>query len=297
MKKILILNQTVYSAENGILVKIGHADTLKQINADVFKGEKETFVINANRFHILCKDAYPLPIDFEIDSDIPREIRDFRNDYQMVVNPFDKLSHLGGMLYDRYFEILAEFCPNDFEKLSKSAVVCHNGKDVRLFIKDKNGDYVEEKDIINIGFEQKPAFIYHGGLYVRSTKCLHFVRADFKPLVVAEKYMIFWGGNHNLFCMKLEGNLISFAPLGTFAEFIKTDVNQLLKVGDDFDGFEIYHLGKKLNRVVSFEADEHCAINTKTGAIVHEYDFTIDGVDYPQTKTFEFVKGSYIAKA
>jgi len=295
MKKLFLRNRTVYEAENGELKELGTVEVLESIMGDVFKGYQETFVIKGNKISTLSKNAYPMRINHELDTDIPHEIRDFKNNYQTVINPFNRAND-GGLLYEKYFQMLAEFSLKDFENLSQNAVVCHNGKSLQLFIRNESGNFVEQKNIINLGFELLPAFIYRGGIYAQSNRCLRFVRIDFKPLVVNPNYMIFWGGNKNLFSLQLGEKNIYFQALGKFADFIKTDVNQLIKTGDEVDGYTIYQLGKKLEKVVFFESYENCTVNQTTGDITHDYDFTMDGVDYPQTKTYKLVKGLYKAK-
>jgi len=175
MKKLFLRNRTVYEAENGELKELGTVEVLESIMGDVFKGYQETFVIKGNKISTLSKNAYPMRINHELDTDIPHEIRDFKNNYQTVINPFNRAND-GGLLYEKYFQMLAEFSLKDFENLSQNAVVCHNGKSLQLFIRNESGNFVEQKNIINLGFELLPAFIYRGGIYAQSNRCLRFVR-------------------------------------------------------------------------------------------------------------------------
>jgi len=297
MKRVFILNQAAYAVENGTLKKLGAADSLEHITGDVFKSSHETFVIKGNKISVLSEDAYPMRVNQMVETYVPQEIRDLQSDYQMSAGFSLKKSQNDGALYKKFFGMVSQFSQKDFENLAQNAVVLCKDGNARLFIRNKAGDYVEEKDIISVSqdvkFEQRPIFIYRGGLYVRNVKYLSFLRIDLKPLIMATRYMIFWGGGKTLFAMTLDDDVINFRVLGPFDCLIKTNVNQLIKLGNDIDGYVIYHMGQKLEKVVSFESYEQCLIDRKDGRITYHYDFTMEGVDYPQTKNYKLINGFY----
>ena len=288
--KTLILNQTVYTVEDGKLKELGAADCLEHITGDVYKSAKETFVIQNGKVSVLGNDECPMPVVSEVISHVPAEIIAYRNDFQII--PSDAADKDTGMLYQKYFEILSEFSVKDFEHLVHDGIVLRsNNGNVRLLIKDETGSYREEK-IINVGAD-KPAFIYRGGLYISDCKLLRFVRLDFKPLITAPRYMIFWGGGSNLFAMSLQQGIVEFRPLGYFDTFIKTDVNQLLRV-KTHDYIDIFYLGKDINHVMTNRNDEQCSIDVHSGDIRHQYLFRIDGADYDSTSTYRFENCAYV---
>ena len=294
MKKIFLLNNTIYTVENGELIKFGVPDKLEHITGDVFKGKLETFVVKDNKISVLAKGVYPMPVVDQLKDKLPQELKDLRDDHQRLVKHFNEKL---GKLAEKYYEMCAQFSQKDFENLVKTAVVFPKQNGVSLYLQDKNGNYTEEKSVVSINFEDHPVFVYKGGLYARDFNHLAFNRIDCKLLLVAPEYIILWGGNKNIFAMSLDENgSVNFKPLGTFDELIKTDVNQLIRVGDRFSGWTFYHLGRKLEYVVSFDEIKDCSINQENGEIVHNYDFTVDGVDYPTTTTYKLVNGSYKPK-
>lgn len=296
-KKIYVFDYTACTVENGELKELGVVEKLERVKDNVFRGIRQTFVIKDKKMSVLAEDAYPMLVVNVPKDDMPRELKDLRNEVKTIINPLDKSSRLSGLLYDTYFEMLSKFSQKDFEKLIKNGIVFSAHNDIKLFIKDNTGDFIEEKNITTIYFEDHPVFIYHGGLYVRdSSSALRFVRIEFTPLIISAGYLIFWGGDRKLFAMSAEDGSVKFEPLGSFVSLIKTNVNQLIKTGNAYDGFTIYHLGKKLQKVVSFEEYESCVVDEKTGKITYDYNFTMEGVDYPQTKVYTLVNGSYKLK-
>lgn len=293
MKRIFALNQTAFAVEDGELKQLGTIDKLEHITGDVFKSSKETFVIKDGKISVLTTDEYPMPI-FELpETCVPAEIKDLRDKCQTLISPCGKTPSLCGVLYERYFEMVSKYSAKDFENLVKNAVVLVKHNRARLFIRNKAGEYVEEKDIICIKHEDKPAFIYRGGLYVRDSRGLRFMRIDFVPIIISAGYIIFWGGNQRLWVMFLDGNVAGCAALGSFMSLIKTDVNQLILMEDEFDRYIIYHLGEEIREVASFENPEDYKVDPKNGTVTCYYTFTMEGVDYPETRTYKLINGSY----
>lgn len=290
MKKIFLIKQTVYVAEDGNITKLGNAEKLEHITGNVFKGS-QTYVIKDNKVSTLSKDAYPMPVVSEFKDTMPQELKDLRDDHRTLAKHLnEKLSKT----IEKYYQMCAEFSQKDFENLTKNAVVLKKGQNISLFIQNKKGDYVENKNVVPINFEECPAFIYKGGLYAKDFNQLIFNRIDFKPLIVAPGYIILWGGNKNIFAMELDdNNSVKFTPLGIFDGLIKTNVNQLIRVGDEFSGYKLYHLGKKLEYVFSFGEIKECIIYPEKGGIIHDYIFTLEGYDYPTEHHYKLVNGSY----
>ena len=184
--KLLIKDRMVYTIKNGKLEKLGAALELERISEEIFKAN-DTYVIKGDKISVLSKDSSPIRIspDNTIDPrvDMPERIKDLKSVLKKDTDPNTKV-------LDVYFAMLGKYSQQEFRKLQTEAIVMTRNGDSRLFVKNEKGHYIRAKDVIDLGFDDYPSFIWHGALYVRNLLS-RYEKLPFQPLVNTKLYMLF----------------------------------------------------------------------------------------------------------
>ena len=283
--KVLIKDNTAYTIENGKLKELGVAETLEHIVGDVYKAPRETYVINQNGISVLSDDSYPVRIACAAASEMPEHIEDFRDMFASY-DSFDT------KVCNTYFEMEKAYNEAEFKNLQQNAVVLTRANDSRLFIRDEKGVYVPQKDVIQLDFDEKPAFIYHGALYVRYDG-IRYHKVPFKPIVHAKLYMIFWSSGDNIFAMRQTGNIVKVIKLGALQQFFKTPHGVVIEVEEEFGTYALYNLGKTLELIFKRDASEDFDLDPQTGRIDHYTTGFSSGYKVGKTDRYVFDKGHY----
>ncbi|MBP5615159.1 MAG: hypothetical protein J6X42_01215 [Alphaproteobacteria bacterium] len=285
---------TLYALEGNALVDLGNVEQLVHIKDDIYQAGNSTLLIKDKQVSVLSADALPRPIVREIQPQIPEWIKRFA-DTVSVAKTSGPLNSSSGLLYDKYMALVAEFSYKEFENLVKNAIVLLTDKKAQLLIKNEDGVYREEPNIINLRFYDEPAFIYHGGVYVKDgakNAKSGYVRIEPRLLFAAANYMIFWCGDNKLFAIRSAGDVINIEALGHFDNFVPTKVSLVLKLQDEVGCDVLYNLGNDLQEICCSSDDTRCTIE-ESGRIVREYEVVYDGVPYPETIVYNFVDGQY----
>ena len=283
--KVLIKDGTAYRIENGKLSELGSAEELEHIVGDVYKSSNETYVIHEDNISVLSDDSYPIKIAGSEVFNMPQRIKEFKNAF---------VSHatMDSKVCEAYFSMLEEFSESDYQNIRTNGVVLTRYSDSRLFVKDEAGTYVQKEDVIELRFDERAAFIYHGGLYVRD-QWGNYRKVRFEPIVTAKTYMIFWSGQNNLFAMRQTGKTIKVIKLGALEQFFKTPHGVVIEVETEFCKYALYNLGKTLEFIFERRADEDYDLDTQTGGIAHYKTGFSNGYKTGVTDRYMFEKGHY----
>lgn len=289
--------KVLYGVKKGTLEKLGTVEELEHITGDVYKAGKETLVIKENKISVLSDNSRPMPVRERRDFRLPECLRDFSDICRPNEDAYVRGYTEAGKIFQKYINLLSDFFPKDCENFVENAVVLKKDNDLRIFIRNEDGNYVENKNFITLPFATSSAFIYEAGLYIQDPESdtLRFVNTDFRVLAQFPAYFIFWAGKKDLFAMELNDDDVSFRSLGSLEKLIKTDVSLLLQVENQYGNSSIFHLRDKIDHVLHYDSfgGETCSIDQKTGMIEHKFEISMDGVEYPEQRTYELVHDRY----
>lgn len=258
--KILIKDKTAYTIKDGKLKEFGRAETLEHIVGDVYKTPHETYVIREDKISLLSNNSSPLAIGGSDTLQMPSSVKDFKN-------LFTSDATLGTKVSEAYHTMLEKFSESEYQWLQKHGVVLTRYCDSRLFIQNEAGDYVEAQDVIQLKFEDRPSFIYHGGLYVRDLYS-RYRKVFFKPIITKKNYLVFFGGENNLFAFRQTGRNVEVIRLGALQHFFETPHGVVIEVEVEyFNKFALYNLGKTLQFICERKYDEDFDLDLETGSI------------------------------
>ena len=282
---VLIKNQQAFTIQDGKLVRLGFTKNLQHIVGNVFKAESgPTYVIDDLKVFVLSEDSYPLPI-VNTESRIPERIVQFKRDFQTAYKC--KEDDKSKRLYSYYDKLSSSFSTQEFEDLIKHAVVLEKNPHSALYRRDSTGNYIEQRDIVELPFDEAPAFLYHGGLYGNNGR-LQYTLLPLKPLILMPKYIIFWGGRNNLFALVKQKDGIEVKWLGVLQQYFETPHGMIVEVEEKFiESSAIYNFGpQNLERIFSYSNDEDFDLDKSTGVLTY----------YRKTGyvTYAFKKGHYV---
>ncbi|MBR1914847.1 MAG: hypothetical protein IJ830_00195 [Alphaproteobacteria bacterium] len=287
--KLLIKDRMVYTIKNGKLEQLGAALELERISDDIFKAH-DTYVIKGNKISVLSKDSSPIRIspDNTIDPriDMPEQIKALKS---AIKNDVD----LYTQVYDVYFAMLGKYSQQEFRKLQTEAIVMTRNSDSRLFVKNEKGHYIRAKDVIDLGFDDYPSFIWHGALYVRNLLS-RYEKLPFQPLVNTKRYMLFWAGGDNLFALKQTRKGARIIKLGALQQFFKTPHGVVIEVETEYGNkYKLFNLGKNLEPIFERNYDEDFDLDPVTGGLTHFKTGFSSGYKVGFTDYYVFKKGRY----
>lgn len=287
--KLLIKDRMVYTIKNGKLEKLGAALELERISEEIFKAN-DTYVIKGDKISVLSKDSSPIRIspDNTIDPrvDMPERIKDLKSVLKKDTDPNTKV-------LDVYFAMLGKYSQQEFRKLQTEAIVMTRNGDSRLFVKNEKGHYIRAKDVIDLGFDDYPSFIWHGALYVRNLLS-RYEKLPFQPLVNTKLYMLFWAGGNNLFALKQTRKGARIIKLGALQQFFKTPHGVVIEVETEYGNkYKLFNLGKNLEPIFERNYDEDFDLDPVTGGLTHFKTGFSSGYKVGFTDYYVFKKGRY----
>lgn len=284
--KILIKNNTAYTIKGGKLEELGCAETLEHIVGDVYKAPHGTYVIKEDKISLLSNNSSPLAIG---DSDvltIPEHIKNFKD-------AFTSNATLDTRVSEVYFSMLSEFSPSEYQWLQKHGVVLTCYCDSRLFVQNEASDYAEAQDVIQLKFEDRPGFIYHGGLYVRDLYS-RYRKVPFTPIVSTKNYLVFYSGQDNLFALRQTGRHVKIVKLGALKQFFETPHGVVIEVEEEYiNKYALYNLGKTIELICNRRYDEDFDLDLETGGISLYTTGFSNGYKVGKTENYVFSKGHY----
>lgn len=285
---LFIIENQVYAEDSGKLKLLGVVQPLSKVVGDVYfpkNGGGKVYLIEGNDISVMAENAYPLPIIDGAGPAVESSICDLKD----LLLKYDEAT----ASCEELCAIKAKFAQNEFEDLRKNAVVLTNTNAARLMRKNEHGVYEAQKDIVELRFEQYPAFIYHGGLYVRSGYG-NYVKSRFKPLVSTQDYALFCAGATNLFALKKQKNGTKFITLGALQQSFETPHGVVIEVETEFcQRYALYHFGKKMQLIFERMYDEDFDLDIETGGIAH-YKRGFAGEYSLVTENYIFSKGRYM---
>lgn len=248
-----------YELDEQTLKKFGVPQDFMEMFDGVFRGEDGgVYILNHGKMHFLDDKAYALKVEY-VKAELPKTIAKLKEQLSPLNSPM-KESKLG--------------------RAVKAYMAQAKKADIAFALADTypNPAFTKTDD----GYKQLPTqelFGHRQSLCMGKMLIKHtdkYVCVDMIPIFVQPEYVIFWGGNKELFIADLWRNKIDFRTLGIFKKLTKTNVGYLLEVQDVSDYINtLYYLGTKLNRVAGTWSRKHYKknafiINKKNGEVVED---------------------------
>ena len=289
--KLLIKDGMVYTIKNGELKELGVAKHLEHINDDVYKAENgPTYVIQKGKVSVLSEDSCPVCVisgrTLDSDRDMPDQVKKLKGALRSDVD-------LNSKIHEAYFAMVSKYSPNEFLKLQKEAVVLIRANNSRLFVKNEKGKYLRAKDAVALDFEEYPAFVYHGAIYVQNVYG-RYKKLPFMPIYVSKRYMLFWSGGNNLFALKQTRKSAKIVKLGALQQFFETPHGVVVEVETEYaNKYALYYLGRDLSLVFERMYDEDFDLDLQTGGLTHYKTGFSNGYKIGHTDYYIFKRKRY----
>ncbi|MBO7097224.1 MAG: hypothetical protein J6W11_01125 [Alphaproteobacteria bacterium] len=269
-----------YELDEQTLKKFGVPQDFMEMFDGVFRGEDGgVYILNHGKMHFLDDKAYALKVEY-VKAELPKTIAKLKEQLSPLNSPM-KESKLG--------------------RAVKAYMAQAKKADIAFALADTYPNPVFTKT--DDGYKQLPTqelfdhrqIICMGKMLIKQTD--KYLCVDMIPIFVQPEYVIFWGGNSELFTATsgytLSGyrkgyrNMV-FRSLGIFKKLTKTNVGYLLEVQalpvrDHIN--TLYYLGEKVSRIAGTPL-------SKNGFIINKEN----GEVFAHTATYVFENGTYHKK-
>ncbi len=285
--QLFIKNGVVCTIKNGKLKELGFAKKMENVISDVFSvNGGGIYVIQNNKVSLLSHNSSALRI---IDGATMNKTAVIQELAEFLKNE-DKQN---SKVYEAYLTLLQQYSFEEFENLQKAAVVLTSGRDSKLFVKNDQGRYMRDKDVISLDFDESPSFIYHGALYARNAYA-QYEHLPLNVLFAARQYMLLWGGGENVFVLQATKKGSKIIKLGALKQLFETAHGIVIEVDLEWEcRYGLYFLGDSLELIFERADDEDFDIDPETGGIAHYKNGFAQGYKVGQTDYYVFKKKHY----
>ena len=260
-----------YELDEQTLKKFGVPQDFMEMFDGVFRGEDGgVYILNHGKMHFLDDKAYALKVEY-VKAELPKTIAKLKEQLSPLNSPM-KESKLGRAV-------------KAYMAKAKKASIAFALADTY-----PNPAFTKTDD----GYKQLPTqelfehrqILCMGKMLIKQTE--KYLCVDMIPVFVQPEYIIFWGGNNELFMAVSGYRNMDFRSLGIFKKLTQTSIGYLLEVqslpvSDRIN--TLYYLGTKISRV----AGTPCQ---KNGFIINKEN----GEVFAHTATYVFENGTYHKK-